>query len=124
MDNNFSYNGFLTLTPFSSNPISAYDMSALPYEMFRIDLAQENGVFAFEFNYEDMPSKESHIIMDNTFEHIYCQYGCAYTATGDKTQQFQFENNIYKYLVASKAGAVFYGDLSIYQNDQYSDVWL
>ena len=38
LDNNFSYNGFLTLDSFASNPVLDNEFSIFPYEMFAIDI--------------------------------------------------------------------------------------
>ena len=56
-----------------------------------------------------MPEGKAHIIEDNSFTHIYCLQGCAYSARGSKIQQFAFEGNTYSFMVSMKAGAVFDG---------------
>jgi len=45
-------------------------------------VTQEMGVFWFNFESVEMTLGKSHDLRANSFEHIYCERGCAYYVTG------------------------------------------
>ena len=66
---------------------------------------QGRGVFSFVFDRDFTPV--SHKITDNTFSHIFCVKGCAYSVTGSYPEQLVFQRNTYAYMAARDHGAVF-----------------
>ena len=88
--NEFTYNGKLSTETEQNNPSAnkrEYEAN-FPFEEYIFDLAQTSGIFTFEFKNHDMPVENAHVIEYNIFTHIYCLQGCAYSARGDKIQQF------------------------------------
>lgn len=126
--NQFTYNGRLTTQTVQNNPSAdkrVWKEAYFPFEEYIFDLAQTSGIFTFEFKNHDMPEESAHLIQYNTFKHIYCLRGCAYSARGDKIQQFAFSNNDYSFMVSKFPGAVFDGsNLSMPPSNEYSQVWL
>ena len=86
--NHFGYNGYLSNTIIDNHPKDKkrqYE-SYFPYEEYIFDLAQNSGIFTFDFTDHDVPIRHAHQITNNVFEHIYCLQGCAYSARGTKVQ--------------------------------------
>ena len=126
-DNYFGYSGFATKTRAANTADTfekRFEKATFPWESYSFTMAQTNGVFHFEFNNLEMPIYKAHIFERNTFEHIYCQRGCAYYVTGDKIQQFVFRQNYYKVLVSRIGAAVFYGDVNLKASNSLAQVWI
>ena len=99
--------------------------SFLHYDEYAFSYTQDAGVFVFDYYLYDIASDSAHIIRSNTFEHIYCERGCAYSAKGTSVQQFWFQQNTYTYMVASGGGAVFDSSyLLLSASNKFRDVWL
>ena len=86
-NNYFGYNGYLSNREISNHPedkARQWKTTYFPFGEYIFDLAQNSGIFTFDFNYQDVPKYQSHEISENIFEHIYCSRGCAYSARGTK----------------------------------------
>ena len=126
-DNNFSYNGILTSNQINQsveNYKRQYPSSVFPWEDYEFAEAQEKGMFTFVFNNFEMQIGTAHKFRNNTFEHIYCQLGCAYYVSGTEIQQFVFTDNTYYVMVATRGSAVFYGTLELQQSNALAQVWI
>ena len=127
-ENTFKDGGYLSYEKLQGNPEQIYLLAdletSIPYDRYSMDKAQESGVFLFYYYLVGMESNNTHQIYNNTFENIFCQRGCAYMVYGDQYQQFSFEENHYRHMVALDFGSVFAGDLSVSANTRFSNVWL
>lgn len=123
-NNYFGYNGYLSNTEISNHPESRarqWKEINFPFDEYIFDLAQNSGIFTFDFWNHDVPMLHAHTISDNKFEHIYCLRGCAYSARGSRAQQFNFQHNTYKYMVSKYSGAVFdSSELDLGISNEYS----
>ena len=124
--NEFSYSGYLSdrTTENHPNSDSRQNDKEFPFKEYRFPIAQDSGIFNFEFTRVDMPQGQSHVIRRNVFEHIYCWAGCAYSVRGSKMQRFLMQNNEYSYLVSKNPGAIFDGSrLDLSTSNDNSRVW-
>lgn len=84
--NDISYNGLLTadVSENSADKVDKQYRGIFPWDDYSFTLAQDKGIFSFDFVNQDMPNFKAHNFTDNRFTHIYCQTGCAYYVTGEQ----------------------------------------
>ena len=128
-ENTIRENGFLSNENLQGNPESFKLLGDLqtqiPYPRYAMPMVQDLGAFVFDFINHELSLNMTHHIYKNNFQNMFCQYGCAYVVAGTEYQQFTFEQNIYKHMVALREGSVFFGILNeVAANTKFSNVWL